>query len=173
MKPVGDDTMMELEETAREGAKQIRKFFTYQGDNAMFEKKARAAAAGGAAAMGETEEGGVMDPLDRLVETSGLRDACRRLGVSDEGYPILAAFVKAVGRASFQAGWDAYADACTGVMCYGARGTAEDALRALPEPSAPWWDAVSVERARCDRCGDLDRGPAGVSRHAVDGRGTR
>lgn len=87
-----------------------------------------------------------MDPLDRLVETSGLRDVCGRLGVSTEGYPLLAEFVKAVGRVSFQAGWDAYADACTGVMCYGARGTAEDALRAMLEPVAPWWDAESKER---------------------------
>lgn len=45
MKAVQDDTLDEMEETARVSARAIRAYLTYQGDNQQFRDKARVAAA--------------------------------------------------------------------------------------------------------------------------------
>jgi hypothetical protein len=41
VKGLSDETLFEIEETAREGSRQIRKYFAYQGDNPVYHQKAK------------------------------------------------------------------------------------------------------------------------------------
>lgn len=44
VKPISDDVLDELEDTARQGAKKIREYFKYEGDNGSFYQKAKVGA---------------------------------------------------------------------------------------------------------------------------------